>query len=350
MIHGQTGGIYNGIFGGSNYYIGNADAIVEAINSINRASKIDTINGLFTFPSALVGQVQEIGHGLYKISNTNNAYGEVAKIKIPTTLNGYVPRNNKLFVYPYNYLAVDNAGGQSNIYRYEFFENVQNNEITFNIRSAITPGGSIRMEPVNYNGDAGFVNGLPLAKFPICNWAVDMYTNWLTQNSVNIGGFDISADLVNTVGSGLNASIQAVTGNIQGAFTSVFNSMLQTKQHSLLPTVAKGNLNAGDVIASSNKLNYHFCKMCVRVEYARKIDEFFTRFGYKVNRLTTPYINIRPYWDYLKIGGEEDLGSGEMPQVAIDTINQCARNGVTIWHDHAVIGDYTLDNSAPIKE
>lgn len=340
------GGIYNGIFNGTNYFISaTADPMVEAINSITKAGKIATINGLFTYPGRLIGSVQEIApnKGLFKLLNSNSAFTDFVSIDRQDNIQGYVPKNNKLLCYPYNYLLVNNGSGQSNIYRYEFSNNP--GKIDFTVAGVICPGGSIRLNPSSYNGTADFIEGINLGKFPICGFAVDMYTNWLTQNSVNIGGSEISTDLVNAVNSGIDATSKAGIGDIAGAFNSVYSNMIQTKQHSLIPVVSKGNVNGGDVIASNKNLNFQFYKMSIHAEYARKIDEFFTRFGYKVNRLDKPYINARPYWDYLQIAGNDDLGSGEMPQKAIDTINNCARAGVTIWHDHDNIGNYSLDNS-----
>lgn len=46
---------------------------------------------------------------------------------------------------------------------------------------------------------------LIFGKFPICNWDTDVYTNWLTQNGVNIG--------LSVAGSALSITASAVTGN-----------------------------------------------------------------------------------------------------------------------------------------
>ena len=37
------------------------------------------------------------------------------------TLDGYTPKNKKMYTYPYNLLTVSNPKGESNVYRYEFF-------------------------------------------------------------------------------------------------------------------------------------------------------------------------------------------------------------------------------------
>ena len=53
---------------------------------------------------------------------------------------------------------------------------------------------SIKLQP-NYKGEAINNNeGLVLGKLPMCSWNTDVYTNWLTQNSVNIAT-SIAGDL-----------------------------------------------------------------------------------------------------------------------------------------------------------
>ena len=85
--------------------------------------------------------------------------------------------------------------------------------------------------------------------------------------------------------------------------------------------------------------------MSVRPEYARIIDDVFTRIGYKVNTTKIPNITGRQYWNYVQINSGEELGVGAVPTKYMDIINQCARRGVTIWHNHANIGDYNLNNT-----
>ena len=85
--------------------------------------------------------------------------------------------------------------------------------------------------------------------------------------------------------------------------------------------------------------------MCIKAEYAKIIDEYFTRFGYKTNLTKVPNINGRTYFNYVQIADSEVIGYGEVPNKYMDEINNIFRRGVTIWHDHSNIGDYTVNNS-----
>ena len=83
---------------------------------------------------------------------------------------------------------------------------------------------------------------------------------------------------------------------------------------------------------------------------AAKVSSCFTLkpcigFGYAIKSLELPNITGRRYWNYIEIGSSEEIGYGEVPAKFMDTINNACRRGVTIWHNHANIGNYNLNNT-----
>lgn len=94
-----------------------------------------------------------------------------------------------------------------------------------------------------------------------------------------------------------------------------------------------------------NGNNYMFKQMQCKTEYIRQVDDFFTRFGYKVNRLKTPNITGRRYFNYVQVGSSDDVASGSIPQKYMKEINDAFRKGITIWHDHNSIGNYSVSNT-----
>ena len=48
---------------------------------------------------------------------------------------------------------------------------------------------------------------------------------------------------------------------------------------------------------------------------------------------------------YVEIGKNESIGFGSVPTSYMEEINNACRKGVTIWHNHDNIGNYSLDNS-----
>ena len=85
--------------------------------------------------------------------------------------------------------------------------------------------------------------------------------------------------------------------------------------------------------------------MRVKNEYIKIIDEYFTKFGYKINRVKQPNISGRSIFNYVEIEASADIGYGEVPSKAMEVINGACRSGVTIWHNHSNIGNYSMNNT-----
>ena len=69
-------------------------------------------------------------------------------LDINTTINGYTPKNKKLFVAPYNYIQVSNHVGQGAEFNYEDFTNPLH--VDFNVFGAFSQGCSIITTPQQY--------------------------------------------------------------------------------------------------------------------------------------------------------------------------------------------------------
>ena len=72
---------------------------------------------------------------------------------------------------------------------------------------------------------------------------------------------------------------------------------------------------------------------------------FSQDFGYQINRVKVPNITGRTHWNYVEIGPSEDIGYGDVPTSYMEVINNACRKGVTIWHNHANVGNYSLSNT-----
>ena len=100
-------------------------------------------------------------------------------------LMSYTPRNKKLLTYPYRYLQASNNTGQITNYKVEDF--ASGSTMEFKLRYALTAGGSGRIYPRGYKGIAdNYDEGINLGKLPVGSWQNDLFTNWMTQNAINI--------------------------------------------------------------------------------------------------------------------------------------------------------------------
>ena len=312
--------------------------------------RIDDIAEIFLVPRDLIGNptydsTQPIRRVTQSVGATLCGWIQVVR---PATIDNYTPKNNKLLVYPYQYLLVDNNAGGSAEFYYELFKNPS--LCKFNIQGVLTPGTSRVLVPEDYAyGITGITGemynyGLSLGKFPICNWTTDVYTNWLTQNGVNM-----QWNLISSIGSGAisGAKTGGITGGIGGAvgggINGVINNMLEKRQHSFSPNQAKGNANSGDVMTSLYANMPYFLKMSIKQEYAKQIDSYFSMFGYQTNRLGKPHLTARTYYDYIKT---VDINlEGNVPEPDLNQIRNMFNNGIRFWHDTTKYLDFSVNNT-----
>lgn len=348
--------------------------LLAFIIKTNNASHIDDIKDIFIIPynlispadldyeefTLMVGETEET-YGFYKLNTYDyNAKSYDWQIDKTLSFSDYVPKNNKVFVYPFNYLYVTNNIGDSNIFKYEDFSN--STKATFKVDLSLSIGCSGRIVPVNYKRVSEYLDGaVSLGKYPTCQWSSDSYTNWLTQNAVNITTSFMNAGL-SMMSLGLTATNAHIgqsaeknpTTPLQSAGMSlnpvanIANQIAGTigafYQAQLLPNRTAGT-NTADVNFASNDTTFKIEHMRIKTEHLRQIDDYFTRFGYKVIRVKVPNITGRASFNYIEIGQGERFAFGEVPAESLTEINMIAQNGLTIWHNHANIGNYSVNNS-----
>ena len=351
-----TGGVYGGIYSGVKYYVfQNTASLDSALNLIASNGNSNSIVSLFYCPDLITGYSSAVfSSGIATVPNTSTV-SKASGIAIPlhpTAIDGYTPKNKKLFVWPYVGYLVSNNSGDSITYHLEDFyyneseveaENYTAGELQ--IFGTCCPGASVRLMPkyykvkdttfnMTYNNEYGLTGG----KYPIASWGNDTYTNWLTQNSINMG--------LNMAGSGISILASSMTGNpigIASGILGIANSLGQIYEHSFNPVQASGNVNSGDVTYTAGKLTFTGYFMSIKKEYAKIIDEYFSAYGYKVNTYKTPNITGRTYWNYVKTIGCNVVG--DIPQQDIEKIKDMFNNGVTFWHDTTKFLDYSQNNT-----
>lgn len=350
-----SGTLYNGIYSGIKYY--------SFEHSYNGVKKLDTFlknyanNGkndaivcMFLAPSKLAPVREDnviVGNNLPDTLWINGE-GEYSKdIIFYNTIDGYVPKNNKLLTFPYRYILTTNNSGTSVIYNFEDFYIKDGNGKTminpkFYIKASLTPGCSIRLIPLNYKGtDVNDDEGINMGKYPILNWTSDVYTNWLTQNGVNIG-ISLTTGLLEIVSGGMSAS----AGNLLGGYaisqgvTTIANTLGEVHKMSKIPPQSAGNINCGDVVTSMGRNDFHFYEMSIKSESAKIIDDYFNMYGYKINRVKEPNTNHRKIWWYTKtIDANIKSLYGGVPNDHLDKIKAIYDNGITFWRS-----EYTYRN------
>ena len=270
-----AGGIYNGIYSGKTYYASSTSSGVDALIDAYSSGHAEDIAELFIVPQNLIKYGLDNGTvdstlGITRLAQSYSVE-QVANDTIarPTTIDGYTPKNKKLLTYPYIYLMIDNNAGNSAIYRYEFFNNPS--ACVVKVIGALTPGTSMSLLPVAYTNSGAnasdlsgnlsapnmYSNAITLGKYPICNWTTDVYTNWLTQNSVNMKYNVLKSTVAGTVNGATSGGVAGgpagavaggITGMTTGAIGSIWENERERYEHQFTPNTSEGNANAGDVI------------------------------------------------------------------------------------------------------
>ena len=374
LPNGSSGGdqfsgvsLYNKQISGNKiilFQVSNAQSIIDLglyIIRTNTDGHIADIQDIYIVPDAVVNQSELTQHTCTVGNYTFNYYTlpysmdiEEFNTNIPkvNSYSDYTPKNNKCFVYPYNYLFVSNNIGNSNIFKYENFSNGTN--ATFKTQIALTVGCSGRLVPTGYKGQTTADDeALPLGKYPTCAWSSDAFTNWLTQEAVNqatsmaFGIFGAGQQYASssnqaikngnsTVGSEISLGV-----NIAGV---IANQIGNFYTGSLLPNI-QGGQNTGSVNFGANRNTFTFRQMRCKLEYLKIIDDYFSRFGYAINRVLEPNIIGRENFNYVEIGSTEEIGNGDVPVQFMEKINNACRRGVTIWHNHENIGNFNVSNN-----
>lgn len=337
-------GVYNGIYSGVKYFryddVSSIDIILELYA---QAGKSDSITGIFLAPSLLAPL--KTGATYREVNDSTGAYYYLYSVNKNYTLDGYTPKNNKLKCFPYNYLMATNNNGNAVTYRYELFKG---STCDFGVYGALTPGCSIFMNPVGYkrNSSTGsnYSEGLTAGKFPTCNFANDMYTNWLTQQSVN-HSYDLIKSGVTgfTGGLAIGGIAGGIAGGALGLAGTIWQQMREKENHQFIPPQVQGNINCGDVTTSLGINTFSYYQMSIRSEFASIIDSYFSMYGYLVNRVGTPHLHVRTYYDYIKTNGINI--EGNVPEPDLNQIRSMFDNGIRFWHDTSKYLDFSVNNS-----
>ena len=350
--------IYNNVYSGLIFLtFPSTQDVDKYINYIQHKITEDIIYAAFMCPYEIATDGNNFEWSTFTDGTTSFQYAFIkyttiatqlglVEINKPNNLDTYIPRNKKLLTFPYRYFNIANNSGSSATYKYEYFNSRDGRDVCqFNMLGAISPGCSIRLIPYNYKcGKTEFnyihkevEESIVAGKLPTCGWTNDAYTNWLTQNAINIP-LDIASDIVKT-GVGIATGNVALAG---GGLAGIGGTMAEIYQHSLIPTTAKGGVNQGD-LNFADKLCFSVYKKCIKYEYARIIDNYFDMFGYKVNDVKIPNITGRQNWNYVKtIDCNFD---GDIPQTDLNIIKAMFNGGVTFWHNPANILNYSLSNN-----
>lgn len=321
-----------------------ADA-VSTIQNYQNSGNIDAIAQIVQFPS---------------ICMKDGGGTDTLTLPCPTTLNGYTPKNKKLFQYPFNYCLLATLDGNSSVYRFEY-STLDSKNLQLNVQGAFPGQPMIWLRMGSYRIPTGLINysdSVVISPSLQCSWVNDGYQAYIAQmtpiwnveqkqNTYNAAS-GLMGGLIGLTGSMVTGNIIGAANSIKGAADSIassfFNSqsiMAQKESHDLIPPGARGNVGGGSSNFGFVTPWFQMVNFSVSAVMAKCIDDYFEMYGYSTNSLKTPNLNSRSTWNFVKTNGASFKGS-----IMLDDMRKLQAifdRGVTIWHTNDV-GNYSLSN------
>lgn len=345
------------------------DQLAYVLGWINNRGLGDGIVAIYMFPDFLLdteqitkplaylnGSFKDVTY--YTIKDV--IYNSTAKVSFSTKLMGYTPKNKKLLCYPYCFAYASNGSGKNIVLKYEF-DAKENNTFEANYFAQPSANGTL-MAQLRLKDQDVYMFELPIGGFPQVAYSYDKYSDYLALNQNKLE-FQKTQMGVNSITGAVSLGVAgAVTGfkaggvygAVAGAALGVGNSVWQSIQGFSQISAEKADIDAQpnglvgsaqtpDTLLLQDRYALMFHQMCIRPEYAKIIDDFFSRYGYKVSSLKTPSITTRKNWNYIQTVGATI--PAEMPAEVESKICSILDRGITFWHHPETMLDYSQDNT-----
>lgn len=343
-VQGQR--MLDNTYTGLTYYYADkilSSRITEKINQYAESGKGDAIVSLFMYPKELLGISPNVTGSGWIVDDQTTSITDFRIDNSFAPLNGYTPKNNKLYTYPYRVLTVYGSGSQAVEYRYEYFSSFNN---MFTVFSTLGGSAPIVCVPNNYKGfNFALDEPAQMYPYPTCSWINDNYKNWFAQNQMGLNYQFYSSAAQGAVGIVTNA----LSFNYGGAVNSLMSVvdkgaqiMISNEQHKIIPDSARGTTASANAYFANGQHYLYAVAKCIRYDYAKRIDDFFSHYGYKVSDFKVPNVTGRKNWNFVKL---VDCNINlTAPVEIVEKIKSVFLNGVTFWHTDDV-KNYSLDNS-----
>lgn len=348
------------------------------MNELSNNGQQDAVSAVYMVPAEIVPGVssKENGVGGAWVDASKPTREETLEWSMGyTTLDGYTPKNNKLYCYPFEYVEISNMAGQVQQLRMELMP--QPGATLLLTRTGGTDVNSRTVYyPRDYNGAEWFYEGVvTLPPYPTCNWVYQSWANIEGSHrmtgtvslpvyesgggsyapsplaSQGVGFTDVPYDfntltqgkpvesLVQSIGQIFSADIG--TGIVNTAM-SQYKVQAELSKLQRTPNTQRGGTNSSAVLVNTGTYGMVARKYTCRAEIAKQIDDFFSTYGYLVSETKKPNITGRRSWNYVKTNACNVRG--KVPPNVLSAFNSMLDGGITFWHTSDV-GNYALDNS-----
>lgn len=361
-------GVYQGVrfavldmFANSSFTVGNienADKIMALVNTATFGGFICA----FMFPRMFIPSDKFKSEPMFD----NTRYHMT--LTRPSTFSGYTPKNNKMYTSPFIMANLSNHRGSNKDFAFELCGNISDDTVVsstmgFAVEGNLSATPSVMAYPLLYLGKSQFIEGAVIIDdYPQATWGADGLTEWMSNNLFRTAIMAGAAGLAGLPAAGASAGLSSYVAGAGTAYTKAQMAGMALSKASWSYPALRGAADAfyaatssgqtygnvaGDVVfgnATGREITARIKR--ITEDSARRIDKYFTRYGYATRQVKVPNRDSRPYWNYVKCQGTT-LVNVEMPSAAADIIRSIYDGGVTFWRPTATIGDYSeaQDNS-----
>lgn len=240
-------------------------------------------------------------------------------------VDGYTCLNAKCFSSEFFKLEISNRRGNEQELAPEMFSETGNIILRYKSAFAQGSGGAI-LYPANYGGnpmDFGVIR-FDDVQAP---FVTDAFASWLSGNMTNVASSVVS-DVI--TGASQGASVGGPQGTLVGGLAGAALSFAKLYDRSKDPAAIGGQVAGHTLEIVLNNYGFSINWLHPYAVNMQCIDEFFSKYGYKINEIKIPNVNTRPKWNFVKTSGA--ICRGPFSKKAQLEMQENMDNGVTFWH------------------
>lgn len=286
------------------------------------------------------------------------------------SLNGYIPKNNKIYTFPYCFLRVVTGSGDKRDYQFEF---MSGNRAEFAMATSLyTDEQTEALIPNNYlgiNSTSGVINGIKYSDYPApvlstteyaqvrgqerLGYVINGLRSYLGQSlggSTSLQTNDTSkepltnaqaiyAGDVGKAGTAIGIGAKAIGAGLSQAATQ------DAMMNNTVTIAGKGGSNWLNMFTDVPHFTLYTC--CMNRAALARYDNYFTRFGYASQTVKFPNFiqgKGRQTFNYIKTNGAS-IVSKNAPADAIHKMKQIFDSGTTVWLQLGNVGNFGLSNN-----